>query len=43
MGKSPEELFAERERRVRDAIALKIPDRVPFLPYYHFFPRHMQG
>ncbi|MBI4303448.1 MAG: hypothetical protein HY665_03815 [Chloroflexi bacterium] len=28
-GKSPEELYEERDRRVRDAIALKEPDRVP--------------
>ncbi len=29
MGKSPEELYRERERRISDAIALKEPDRVP--------------
>ena len=28
-GKSPEELYEERDKRVRDAIALKEPDRVP--------------
>lgn len=29
-GKTPEELYEEREKRVRDAVALKEPDRVPF-------------
>lgn len=28
-GKTPEQLFAERDQRVRDAIALREPDRVP--------------
>jgi uroporphyrinogen-III decarboxylase len=28
-GKTPEQLYAEREKRVRDAIELKEPDRVP--------------
>jgi uroporphyrinogen-III decarboxylase len=43
MGKTPEELFKEREQRVRDAVALKEPDRVPFLPFYHFFPAKFAG
>jgi len=29
-GKTPEQLYEEREKRVRDAIDLKEPDRVPF-------------
>src|SRR4030042_5475768 len=29
-GKSVEQLYHERDKRVRDAIALKEPDRVPF-------------
>ena len=29
-GKTPEQLYEEREKRVRDAIELKEPDRVPF-------------
>ncbi len=29
-GKATEELYAEREKRVREAIELKVPDRVPF-------------
>ena len=28
-GKTPEQLYEEREKRVRDAIELKEPDRVP--------------
>jgi hypothetical protein len=28
-GKSPEQLYEEREKRVRDVIELKVPDRVP--------------
>jgi uroporphyrinogen-III decarboxylase len=43
MKKSPEELYAERQKRVQDAIALKEPDRVPFLPYCHFFPTGYAG
>jgi hypothetical protein len=30
-GKTPEELYEERDKRIRDAIALKEPDRVPIL------------
>ena len=29
-GKTTEQLYGERERRVRDVIELKVPDRVPF-------------
>jgi hypothetical protein len=29
-GKTVEQLYQERDKRVRDAIALKKPDRVPF-------------
>jgi len=32
MGKTPDEIFGERQKRVQDAIALREPDRVPFLP-----------
>jgi hypothetical protein len=28
MGKTPEELYQERDKRVTDAIHLRIPDRV---------------
>jgi Uroporphyrinogen decarboxylase (URO-D) len=29
-GKSTEKLYAEREKRVREAVGLKVPDRVPY-------------
>jgi hypothetical protein len=32
MEKGKQELIREREKRVQDAIALKVPDRVPFFP-----------
>jgi len=32
--------FEERARRVADAIQLKVPDRVPIVPFAHFFPLH---
>ena len=43
MEKTPEELFKERTKRVEDAIQLKVPDRVPFLPSYSFFPARYAG
>src|SRR3989304_5429130 len=30
-GKTPEQLYAEREKRIFDAIQLKVPDRVPVI------------
>lgn len=37
MAKTPEELLAERKKRVLDAVALKVPDRVPiYLPISAF-------
>ena len=30
-------LYSEREKRIRDAIELKQPDRVPFAPFCSFF------
>jgi len=43
MEKTPEELFKERTKRVEDAIQLKVPDRVPFLPFFSFFPAKYAG
>jgi hypothetical protein len=40
MSKPSAELFAERQKRVKDAIELKVPDRVPFSPLFNFFPAH---
>ena len=43
MEKTPEGLFQERTKRVEDAIQLKVPDRVPFLPAFSFFPAKYAG
>ncbi len=43
MEKKAEELFQERTRRVEDAVQLKVPDRVPFLPTFSFFPAKYAG
>src|ERR1035437_8719150 len=41
MAKSPAELYEEREKRIRDAAALKEPDRVPFLfGLYNFVAKY---
>ncbi len=37
-GKTPEELYEEREARVRDAINLRQPDRVPVAMRFTYFP-----
>jgi uroporphyrinogen-III decarboxylase len=37
MGKTPEELYQEREKRFNDAVQLKVPDRVPIAPHFFFF------
>ena len=31
-GKSPEQLYAERKKRLMDAVELRVPDRVPTPP-----------
>ncbi len=41
--KSPEELYQEREKRVRDTIQLKEPDRVPVLMGCAYFPGKYAG
>ena len=43
MGKTPEQLFHEREKRVNDAIQLKTPDRVPITSLFGFFPARYTG
>ena len=35
-GKSTDELYEEREKRVRDTIELRIPDRIPFAAHVNF-------
>lgn len=41
--KPPEELYEEREKRVRDAIELKEPDRVPVVLTMNYFPARYVG
>lgn len=42
-GKTPEELGLEKERRIMDAIELKIPDRVPIICGFGYFPSKNTG
>ncbi|MFC1874255.1 uroporphyrinogen decarboxylase family protein [Chloroflexota bacterium] len=42
-GKSPEELYEEREKRVRDTIGLKEPDRVPVVMGMAYFAAKYTG
>lgn len=41
--KSPRELFAERDKRVNDAIALRLPDRVPVQFFIGYFASRYTG
>ncbi|HEX7475657.1 MAG TPA: hypothetical protein VF318_06770, partial [Dehalococcoidales bacterium] len=41
--KSPQELYQEREKRFRDAIELKQPDRVPVVLTVNYFPARFTG
>lgn len=43
MSKPPEELYAERIKRVNDAIALRVPDRVPIFLAFGLFPARYAG
>ncbi len=43
MDKTPQELYQEREKRVSDAIELKIPDRVPVMLELSYFPARYAG
>lgn len=43
MSKSPEELYQERLKRVEDAIALRVPDRVPVFVQWGFLPARYAG
>jgi len=43
MSKTPEELYNERIKRMRDAIELREPDKVPFTPFATFFPATYTG
>lgn len=43
MSKSPEELYQERKKRYEDAVALRVPDRVPISIMWGFFPARYAG
>src|SRR5271157_2234867 len=43
MEKTAQELYQERLKRVEDAIQLKVPDRVPFMPHINFFAAKYAG
>jgi len=43
MEKTPEELYKERDKRINDAIQLRIPDRVPILMSFGYFPAKYTG
>ncbi|MBS3920487.1 MAG: hypothetical protein KG012_16570 [Deltaproteobacteria bacterium] len=43
MGKTSEELYRDREKRVMDAIALRVPDRIPTEVLFGFFPAKYSG
>jgi uroporphyrinogen-III decarboxylase len=43
MKETAEELFKQREERVNDAIALRVPDRVPIEVMFAFFPARYSG
>lgn len=44
MSKTPQELYAEREQRFNDIVALKKPDRVALMPQVvHYFPSRIKG
>ena len=44
MNASPEELYAQREQRFNDVVALRKTDRVPVMPLYvHNFPTLIKG
>lgn len=43
MSKTPHELYDESLKRVHDAIALRVPDRVPLIPVIQAFPMYYSG
>ena len=44
MTPTPEELYAQREQRFNDIVALKKPDKIPFMPLMmHYFPNRIAG
>jgi uroporphyrinogen-III decarboxylase len=43
MKKSQQELYQEKEKRTKDAIELKVPDRVPIEMAFQYFPARYAG
>jgi uroporphyrinogen-III decarboxylase len=43
MSMTPDELYKERLCRIEDAIKLKIPDRIPILASFRYFPARYTG
>ena len=44
MTPTPEELYAQREQRFNDIVALRKPDKIPFMPLMmHYFPNKIAG
>jgi hypothetical protein len=43
MKEGSSELYRQREKRVNDAIALRVPDRVPIEVMFAFFPAKHLG
>jgi uroporphyrinogen-III decarboxylase len=43
MGKRADVLYEEREKRINDAIQLNVPDRVPVVTHFGFFPAKYSG
>ncbi|MFC2021444.1 hypothetical protein ACFLU1_06685 [Chloroflexota bacterium] len=42
-GKTPEQLYEEKEKRITDVIQMKVPDRVPVFIRLHSFPNRYAG
>ncbi|MBW1801255.1 MAG: hypothetical protein JRJ85_11065 [Deltaproteobacteria bacterium] len=43
MAKTPEQRYREREKRVTNAIRLKVPDKVPVIVHWGYFPARYSG
>ena len=41
--KTKQDLYQEREKRVMDAVALRVPDRVPVTSHFSFFSARYCG
>jgi hypothetical protein len=43
MDKTTEGLFKERDKRITNAFAMRMPERVPVLVYFGYFPEKYTG